>query len=356
MSKFLPFFILIILATSATAEIISINSPRGSQDINSPLTPADIDNEATPIQRITITSQPGTTPQVFSPVTDPNINANTQGTVTFRRVNTLQRQTPPPISQFYFLNTVAPVNEPASTPTGAITLPGETPANSAVVAFVIIISFVLLLFVFHHTPELHSKLLIASVVLFLATLLSIKLLATQGTPTTLAIYEASGPGAGIQTHVNNPFALTWTGGGPVTYLGGSTTDQCSDGLDNDGDSLVDCEDPGCHSDGNPNNAGSCVPDDGLEKDILEYDHPPVVDNQIDVYDVVNWVQYFQNDTTVLIHCTDATCSNQIGSANCVGDTDPSNDGLLTAADMTTLQTAEINDQDSRTQGICFNPS
>lgn len=32
--------------------------------------------------------------------------------------------------------------------------------------------------------------------------------------------------------------------------------QCADGIDNDGDGLIDAADGGCHSDGNPNNSGS----------------------------------------------------------------------------------------------------
>jgi hypothetical protein len=40
--------------------------------------------------------------------------------------------------------------------------------------------------------------------------------------------------------------------------------QCSDGVDNDGDGLVDTKDPGCHSDNNANNASSFNPDDTSE--------------------------------------------------------------------------------------------
>ena len=42
------------------------------------------------------------------------------------------------------------------------------------------------------------------------------------------------------------------------------TPQCSDGADNDGDQRIDTLDPGCHSDGNPHNAGSYVPADNDE--------------------------------------------------------------------------------------------
>jgi LPXTG-motif cell wall-anchored protein len=44
------------------------------------------------------------------------------------------------------------------------------------------------------------------------------------------------------------------GGGP----------QCADGVDNDGDGVIDADDPGCHSDGNPNNTASYNADDNSE--------------------------------------------------------------------------------------------
>ena len=40
--------------------------------------------------------------------------------------------------------------------------------------------------------------------------------------------------------------------------------QCSDGVDNDGDGLIDDLDRGCHSDGNPANPNSYVPSDNDE--------------------------------------------------------------------------------------------
>ncbi|CAA9528387.1 MAG: hypothetical protein AVDCRST_MAG67-4259 [uncultured Solirubrobacteraceae bacterium] len=40
--------------------------------------------------------------------------------------------------------------------------------------------------------------------------------------------------------------------------------QCSDGADNDGDGVIDAADPGCHTDGNPNNPGSYDPNDNSE--------------------------------------------------------------------------------------------
>lgn len=358
MKAFPAFFILILLTLSVSAEIVSITSSRGSRDVHSPISPVDVDNEATIIQQISITTQPGTTPQVFTPPTDSAVDQDTNGAVTFRRVHTLSSQTPPPISEFFFLTTNAPAAQPQTNgPTGAVTISSDEDFSPAV-AIIVLLSFITLAFIFNQPSQLHSKLLLTVLVLFLTTMLSMKILSTS-TLTTLAIYGDDGnepPQLGLQTNIQNSFAVTWTGGGPVTFLSGTGAGQCSDGLDNDADGLVDCADPGCHSDGNANNGASCVPGDGLERDILEYDHTPVIDNQIDIYDIVNWVQYFEGDTTVLIHCIDSTCSNQVGTANCVGDADPSNDGLVTVADMITLQNTEIANSDSRTAGICFNPS
>ena len=41
---------------------------------------------------------------------------------------------------------------------------------------------------------------------------------------------------------------------------------CQDGVDNDGDGLIDGADPGCHTDGNPNNPASFDPSDNDESD------------------------------------------------------------------------------------------
>lgn len=42
--------------------------------------------------------------------------------------------------------------------------------------------------------------------------------------------------------------------------------QCSDGIDNDGDGVIDAADPGCHTDNDPNNPASYVPTDNDETD------------------------------------------------------------------------------------------
>jgi len=46
----------------------------------------------------------------------------------------------------------------------------------------------------------------------------------------------------------------------------TTGPQCSDGVDNDGDGVADGADPGCHSDGNAQNPASYVPSDTSEAD------------------------------------------------------------------------------------------
>jgi hypothetical protein len=202
------------------------------------------------------------------------------------------------------------------------------------------------------------KIILAVIILTAALFTSVKL---ANTPTALLVQEFQAPEpqvAPASNHINNAFTLTWTHGGPVTFFPEDGAPECSDGIDNTDfeDLLVDCADPGCHTDGNESNPGSCDPTDDLEQDMLEYDQTPVVDNQIDVYDIVNWVQYFNGDSSVLVHCTDAACSNN-PATNCVGDVDPSGDSALTAADQTFLQTKQLADTDSRTVAggsICFN--
>ena len=44
--------------------------------------------------------------------------------------------------------------------------------------------------------------------------------------------------------------------------------ECSDGIDNDGDGLIDAADPGCHTDGDANNPASYDPNDDSEANIL----------------------------------------------------------------------------------------
>jgi hypothetical protein len=55
---------------------------------------------------------------------------------------------------------------------------------------------------------------------------------------------------------------------PAATAGSETPPQCSDGVDNDGDGLIDAADPGCHSDNNANNPSSYVPSDNDESNPL----------------------------------------------------------------------------------------
>ncbi len=54
-----------------------------------------------------------------------------------------------------------------------------------------------------------------------------------------------------------------TGGGP-----GPGPAQCSDGIDNDADTLIDTNDPGCHTDGNAANSATYDPNDDDEANVL----------------------------------------------------------------------------------------
>ncbi|MCI0542644.1 DUF5011 domain-containing protein [bacterium] len=58
---------------------------------------------------------------------------------------------------------------------------------------------------------------------------------------------------------------TPSGGGGGTG-GGGTPPQCLDFIDNDGDGKIDAKDPGCHSDGNPDNTSTYQPFDNDETD------------------------------------------------------------------------------------------
>lgn len=82
--------------------------------------------------------------------------------------------------------------------------------------------------------------------------------------------SGSYPGGGTGG-ASGPWAWSCVGSG-----GGSTAScseasgggraQCSDGTDNDGDGLVDSDDPGCHSDKDPRNDTSYLPNKNSEKD------------------------------------------------------------------------------------------
>ncbi|HVF78108.1 MAG TPA: LPXTG cell wall anchor domain-containing protein [Solirubrobacteraceae bacterium] len=103
------------------------------------------------------------------------------------------------------------------------------------------------------------------------------------------VIDAADPGCHTDGNANNPASFDpndtseadartgGSGGGDGGGDGGDDGDnagsggsggatQCSDGADNDGDGVIDADDPGCHTDGDPNNAASYNPDDDSEAD------------------------------------------------------------------------------------------
>ncbi|MGH2941672.1 MAG: hypothetical protein ACRDLN_02690 [Solirubrobacteraceae bacterium] len=89
--------------------------------------------------------------------------------------------------------------------------------------------------------------------------------------------DGADPGCHSDNDPNNPNSLVptdndETDAAPTGPSSGPPSDgedgktECSDGRDNDGDGKVDAKDPGCHSDGNPNNPSSYNEDDDDESD------------------------------------------------------------------------------------------
>ena len=94
-----------------------------------------------------------------------------------------------------------------------------------------------------------------------------------------------------------PGTITITGSSLSSYSGGSVppntgvdikycgaaqpNPQCSDTTDNDGDGKIDSSDPGCHSDGNPDNPDSYVPSDDDETDEAQTECSDNADNDDD---------------------------------------------------------------------------
>jgi hypothetical protein len=73
------------------------------------------------------------------------------------------------------------------------------------------------------------------------------------------VIDAEDPGCHSDGDADNPDSYDPTDdseGGP----------QCSDSTDNDGDGVIDADDPGCHSDGDAGNPGSYDPNDDSEAD------------------------------------------------------------------------------------------
>ena len=84
------------------------------------------------------------------------------------------------------------------------------------------------------------------------------------------LVDAADPGCHTDGNANNPASYDASdndetnGGGGTKGTGGENGTECSDGKDNDGDGLIDANDPGCHSDGNADNAASYNPGDDSE--------------------------------------------------------------------------------------------
>ena len=241
--------------------------------------------------------------------------------------------------------------------TGAIVTPVEGEDSNA--PYIILIALVTLgLFFLMHTNVQTPVKVVMALVGVIAILFSIPML---NTPTGNTIYGTQDKllpqGVNPGLLASDCFLVSIGINSYTICPDGAIPKQCSDTSDNDGDGLTDCDDPGCHTDGDASNASSCNPNDDFEQDMLEYDHPPIIDNEIDVYDIVNWIQYFNGDTTVLINCVNPSCSG--AGATCVGDADANNDAVITTADITFLQTTQLNEDDSTTvpvaSPICFNP-
>jgi hypothetical protein len=72
--------------------------------------------------------------------------------------------------------------------------------------------------------------------------------------------------------------------GVTCDTGGGGEPECSDGIDNDGDGLIDIADPNCHTDGDPDNPDSFNPDDDSEAPECRNDRDDDGDTTIDELD------------------------------------------------------------------------
>jgi hypothetical protein len=351
-------FLLIIGSVTAAITIESING-------RTPSAPTNVH----PYQGQTIFTIQQKTPdnnalQGFTSPIDPDLSSEVKGSIEFKRVKEADNNAPV-ISQYYFFRPTVMLSEPESTgPTGGVVVyEVEQEDNTGIMVALILLLSITALFIMVRAPSsIHTKILFTGAAILVIALTVPYIDSKQPTGYTVQEFEQETTFEPATNHVENAFTLTWTHGGPVTFFPeDGENPECSDSVDNADpeDVLIDCADPGCHTDGDETNPLSCDPTDDFEQDMLEYDQSTVLDNQIDVYDIVNWVQYFNGDTTVLVHCTSPTCTNQIGTANCVGDVDPNFDGLLTLSDLDFLQITQLNDFDSRTVPgggpICFNP-
>lgn len=102
--------------------------------------------------------------------------------------------------------------------------------------------------------------------------------------------------------------------------------QCSDGIDNDGDGLIDAADPGCHTDGDPNNPASFDPNDNDETD-QQRDTAPDTDRGEDRPECSD---ERDNDGDGVIDADDPGCHTD-GNANNPASYDPDDDSEANAA-------------------------
>jgi hypothetical protein len=79
--------------------------------------------------------------------------------------------------------------------------------------------------------------------------------------------DATDPGCHTDGNPNNPGSYNPTDDDETNGGGGGGSPECSDGADNDTDGFIDTTDPGCHSDGNPSNPGTYDPNDDNESSV-----------------------------------------------------------------------------------------
>lgn len=84
--------------------------------------------------------------------------------------------------------------------------------------------------------------------------------------------DAADPGCHSDGNTSNSESYTPNGDSEVNTVVIDTAPKpvCSDGSDNDGDTLIDSADPGCHTDGNAGNAGSYNPSGTSETNVTTF--------------------------------------------------------------------------------------
>ncbi|HEV2059802.1 MAG TPA: hypothetical protein VGR11_10625 [Solirubrobacteraceae bacterium] len=101
--------------------------------------------------------------------------------------------------------------------------------------------------------------------------------------------------------------------------------QCTDGIDNDGDGVIDAADPGCHTDGDPNNPASFDPTDNDETDARD-----TAGEDDEAEDKAQCEDGRDNDGDGVIDADDPGCHTD-GNANNPDSYDPDDDSEANAA-------------------------